>query len=108
MNAVFNWGLIYKENWGISGSPWATNFTRTAELIMICLFMMTKRKSVLEQTWPMMSFENLSSDQISPFLHIALPGALAFLGKSICSHESLCQSVQCTEQYLLLSSRRLL
>lgn len=80
MNAVFNWLLIYKVGWGISGSPWATNFTRTAEFLLIVVFMLTKRNSVLKETWPVVSCENLSSEQISPFMRIAFPGALAFLG----------------------------
>jgi MATE family multidrug resistance protein len=84
MNAVFNFSLIYLAGWGIAGSPWATTLTRTAELAMISLYINTKRNSVLEQTWPIVSCENLCSEQVRPFTRIALPGALAFLG--MCFH----------------------
>ena len=80
INAVFNWLLIYKVGWGISGSPWATNFTRSAEFLLIVVFMLSKRLSLLKETWPVVSIENLSCEQISPFMRIAFPGALAFLG----------------------------
>jgi MATE family multidrug resistance protein len=79
INATFNWSLIYRAGWGIAGSPWATTLTRTTEFALICLYMAIKRNSVLGQTWP--TCENLSSEQVRPFMQIALPGALAFLGK---------------------------
>lgn len=81
MNAVFNWALIYKAGWGVAGSPWATSFTRTAELFLIVAFMMLKRSAVLERTWPKLSCRNLSTEALAPFMQISLPGALAFFGK---------------------------
>lgn len=81
INATFNWSLIYLAGWGISGSPWATTLTRTTEFALICLYMAMKRNSVLEETWPTISCENLSLEQVRPFMQIALTGALAFLGK---------------------------
>ncbi|KAL7478643.1 hypothetical protein ACHAW6_004402, partial [Cyclotella cf. meneghiniana] len=81
MNAVFNWALIYKAGWGVAGSPWATSFTRTAELLLIVAFMMLKRSAVLERTWPKLSCRNLSTEALAPFMQISLPGALAFFAR---------------------------
>jgi Na+-driven multidrug efflux pump len=82
MNAVFNWALIYKAGWGVAGSPWATSLTRTAELLLIVAFMMFKKSTLLEKTWPKLSCGNLSTKALAPFMQISLPGALAFFGKS--------------------------
>eukprot|EP00804_Cyclotella_cryptica_P027763 CCRYP_009191-RA/>CCRYP_009191-RA protein AED:0.07 eAED:0.07 QI:1484/1/1/1/0/0/3/663/517 len=81
MNAVFNWTLIYKAGWGVAGSPWATSFTRTAELLLIVAFMMLKRSTILERTWPKLSGRNLSTEALAPFMQISLPGALAFFAR---------------------------
>lgn len=80
MNVLFNWALIYRADLGVVGSPWATSLTRALEAVMICAYIITKRNSLLKQTWPVVSCRNLSSEQLYPFMHIGLPGALAFLG----------------------------
>ena len=73
MNVLFNWALIYRADLGVVGSPWATSLTRALEAVMICAYIITKRNSLLKQTWPVVSCRNLSSEQLYPFMHIGLP-----------------------------------
>ena len=64
MNAVFNWFLIYKARFGISGSHWATNLTRAAECLLIGVYIMMKRYTLLVRTLTIISWQHLSSEEV--------------------------------------------
>lgn len=72
MNAVFNWFLIYKARFGIAGSHWATNFTRAAECLLIGVYIMMKRYTLLDRTWTIISWQHLSSEEVKPFMNIGV------------------------------------
>jgi len=82
MNALLNWLLIYKFNWGINGAPWATTLTRFIEFLMILVFiLLSKNKNnTLKSTWPQFSYYNLR--YLRPFWKLAIFGALSLSGEA--------------------------
>ncbi|KAL7506498.1 hypothetical protein ACHAXN_009692 [Cyclotella atomus] len=92
--ALFSWTLMFKSGWGIAGAPWATNLTVTTEFLMMILFMLWKKKTLLKDTWPTVSCEHLSVGALKPFLHIAVQGALAKFGVGECNRRQMSQCLQ--------------
>jgi len=81
LNALFNWGLIFKAGMGLQGAPWATTLTRAAEFLLIGAYMLL-RKNKLKETWPRVKRENLQYTAMKPFLKLALSGALSITFES--------------------------
>ena len=81
LNALFNWGLIFKAGWGLNGAPWATTLTRATEFILIILYMYTQ-KDKMKETWPTIKTENLRWDVMKPFAKLALSGALSITAEA--------------------------
>lgn len=75
INALLNWGLIYAASWGLMGSPWATSLTRLAEVLIVILYMIMKRKT-LKRTWPVFLRVNMTYSVLKPYLELAFLGAL--------------------------------
>ena len=77
INALFNWGLIYASGWGLVGAPWATSLTRTAQFLIIALYMFVNKR-LLKDTWPVFSGINMKYSVLKPFWKLAISGALSF------------------------------
>eukprot|EP00985_Skeletonema_marinoi_P033259 scaffold40855_cov204-Skeletonema_marinoi.AAC.2 len=80
LNALFNWGLIYRvgggRGLGLMGAAWATTLTRAVQFVLIGLFLYTQ-KNKLKETWPTIQIENLRWHVIKPFIKLAISGALS-------------------------------
>ncbi|KAK1741501.1 multidrug and toxic compound extrusion (MATE) family protein [Skeletonema marinoi] len=80
LNALFNWGLIYRvgggRGLGLMGAAWATSLTRAVQFVLIGLFLYTQ-KNKLKETWPTIQIENLRWHVIKPFIKLAISGALS-------------------------------
>lgn len=79
LNALFNWGLIYRVGGmglGLMGAAWATTLTRAVEFVLIGLFLYSQR-SKMKETWPTIQTENLRWHVIKPFIKLAISGALS-------------------------------
>jgi MATE family multidrug resistance protein len=81
LNALFNWGMIYKARWGLQGAAWATTLTRLAEFILIILYMYTQ-KNKMKETWPSIKTENLRWQVMKPFAKLAFSGALSITAEA--------------------------
>ena len=77
LNALFNWGFIFKANWGLLGAPWATTLTRFIEFILIASYIYLQ-KNMLKDTIPIFSKENLHPAILKPFWKLSISGALCF------------------------------
>jgi MATE family multidrug resistance protein len=77
LNVVFNWLLIHKLGWGITGSPYATSLSRWLQFLLVCGLLWQTRHSHME-TWP--SFDlGICLELWRGFIMIALPGAAMML-----------------------------
>lgn len=78
MNALFNWGLIYRvggTGLGLMGAAWATTLTRAVEFVLIGLYLYSRKKT-MKETWPTIQTDNLRWHVIKPFMKLAISGAL--------------------------------
>ena len=90
INVLANWLFIYKFGMGIRGAPWATSFTRFAEVLLILCYIYGWKKSELSTTpsasastasismMPTFHMKDLQFRIIKPFLKLAISGALSF------------------------------
>jgi MATE family multidrug resistance protein len=79
LNALFNWGLIYRvggTGLGLMGAAWATTATRAVEFVLIGLYLVSQ-KNKMKETWPTIQSQNLRWHVIKPFIKLAISGALS-------------------------------
>ena len=83
LNALFNWGLIYRvgggsgrTGLGLMGAAWATTATRAVEFVLIGFYMYSQ-KNKMKETWPTIQSQNLRWHVIKPFIKLAISGALS-------------------------------
>ena len=67
--------MIYHLGWQVDGSPWATNFTRMLQLVLLVGYIIVNKER--DPTRPSFSCSNVSYEDMKKFYDIALPGAFA-------------------------------
>eukprot|EP00934_Nitzschia_sp_Nitz4_P001654 Nitzschia sp. Nitz4//scaffold470_size5724//1936//3435//NITZ4_009208-RA/size5724-processed-gene-0.0-mRNA-1//-1//CDS//3329552685//1654//frame0 len=82
-NCLFNWLMIYHWGWGLSGAPWATTLTRFFEFAVLGGYIVWHRSlPEFQSTWPRLSKAMWDREILTPFLKLAISGALSLTAEA--------------------------